>query len=55
MHETKMPMPRASERARGGEEGGRGGEVLKLLLLVRLEAGGMACMMGLGTEFIDVT
>lgn len=48
-------MPRASERAseRGERGGGRGEEVLKLLLLVRLEVGGMACMMG--TEFIDVT
>lgn len=42
------------ERARGGEEGGAGrGGFKLLLLLVRLEVGGMACMMG--TEFIDVT
>lgn len=50
MHETKTPMPRASER----EEGKRGRGGFKLLLLVRLEVGGMAllaCMMGRIFEF----
>lgn len=46
MHETKTPMPRASER----EEGKRGRGDFRLLLLVRLEeVGGMAllaCIMG---------
>lgn len=50
MHETKTPMPRASEREEGKRGGaGRGGG-FKLLLLVCLEeVGGMAllaCMMG---------